>query len=112
MIVRMESRSWETSPDAPNSNWYENEPDNIIIDETTEEGQALAQKIMKMTPYFDLVFNEAGDVIDVVENPQLKTEWLEQLEQEASSKPPSAEERLEAVESALLAMMFGGGLGV
>lgn len=37
-----------------------------LVDETTEEGQSLAQKIRECRPYFDFVLNEEGDLIDVI----------------------------------------------
>ena len=99
----------ETNSNFPNSNWYEDEADNVVIDETTEEGEALVQKIISLTPYYDLVFDEGGKVIDAVENPQKKADWLAQIEQHEKNRPPTEQERIEALESALLSLMFRGG---
>lgn len=64
MIVRKD-KTYETRSDKPNENWYEEE-DNYIVDETTEEGRILAQKIIENYPYFDFVFDDKGNIIDII----------------------------------------------
>jgi hypothetical protein len=63
MIVR-QNKGYETRSDKPSGNWYENEPNNYIIDETTLEGKALSEKIKSNYPYYDLVIDN-GILIDV-----------------------------------------------
>ncbi len=62
MIVRQD-KTYETCSMYPNSNWYEGEA-NYVVDETTEEGQVLAQKIIEHAPYMKLVV-EDGQLVDV-----------------------------------------------
>ena len=63
MIVRQD-KSYETNSMFLNYNWYEDE-DNYVIDETTAEGQALAQKIKEHAPYMELVV-EGGKLVDII----------------------------------------------
>ena len=78
MIVR-EDGTFEINLRYPNSNWTDETEGIYVVDETTPEGQALAEKIMMLFPYFDLVI-EDGELVDVVENPDLKQEWEEEQE--------------------------------
>lgn len=78
MIVR-EDRTFEINLNYPNSNWTGETEGVYVVDETTPEGQALAEKIMMLFPYFDLVIVD-GELVDVVENPDLKQEWEEEQE--------------------------------
>lgn len=61
MIVR-ENKGFETNSMYPITDWY-NEG-NYVIDETTEEGKALAEKILQNYPFYDLVV-ENGQLIDI-----------------------------------------------
>lgn len=63
MIVRP-NKGYETNNNKPNENWYENEPDNYVVDETTDTGKALADKITLNYPYYELVV-ENGVLTDV-----------------------------------------------
>lgn len=84
MIIR-QNKSYETNSMYPDTNWYEDE-DNLIIDETTEEGQQLAKLYIKNYPFVE--FEHDGEFITsvtVLENEkQAEEERLEQerLEQE------------------------------
>lgn len=78
MIVR-EDRTFEINFRYPNTNWTGETEGVYVVDETTPEGQALAEKIMMLFPYFDLVIVD-GELVDVVENPELKQEWEEEQE--------------------------------
>jgi len=78
MIVR-EDRTFEINFNYPNTNWTGETEGVYVVDETTPEGQALAEKIMMLFPYFDLVIVD-GELVDVVENPDLKQEWEEEQE--------------------------------
>lgn len=62
MIVRA-NKTYETNSLFPNMDWY-NEG-NYVIDETTEEGQLLAQKIIENYPYFNFVLDSEGNLIDI-----------------------------------------------
>lgn len=64
MIVRPD-KTHESNSLYPNSNWYENEPENYIIDETTEEGAALAAKVVASYPFYNIVLDDDGNLIDV-----------------------------------------------
>ena len=68
MIINKQTKGWQTRSDAPNINFMaEVEPDNwLLVDETTEEGQALMAKIVKYAPYIDFVLDEEGNLIDVI----------------------------------------------
>lgn len=64
MIVRRD-KTYETNSLFLNVNWYEGE-DNYVIDETTEGGKILAEKIKAYFPYFEFVLDEEGNLIDVI----------------------------------------------
>lgn len=65
MIVRSD-KTWATTSEAPNSNFDEGCPDAVVIDETTDEGMALAFKVTQYYPYFELVKDGSGKIIDVI----------------------------------------------
>lgn len=69
----------------------------FFINETTEEGKLLAQKIIENYPYFDFVLDEEGNLIDVT--------LTEKLVPEPVTPVPTSEERLEALEMALLLLL-------
>jgi|AGTN01.3.fsa_nt_gi hypothetical protein len=64
MIVRPD-KSFERSSAFLNNNPYPEQSDNLIIDETTDEGQVLAAKVMATYPYFDLIVKD-GKLVDIV----------------------------------------------
>ena len=69
MIIRQD-KTYETSSMFPNTNWYEDE-DNYIIDETTEEGQQMAQTYIENYPFVD--FEHDGEFVSnviVLEKPE------------------------------------------
>lgn len=67
MIVRR-TKDYEQHVQFPNENFNPELTDvAFIVDETTEEGKALAAKIKDLTPFYDFVTNEAGKLIDVVD---------------------------------------------
>lgn len=78
----------------PNTNWLGE--GYFIIDETTEQGKALAEKITQNSPYYELII-EGDRVIDVV--------LTEKPEPEPITPMPTQEERLEALEMALLLLL-------
>jgi hypothetical protein len=64
LIVNKTTKYTQTKDDEPNKNWYEND-EWYVVDETTEEGKILADKIIQHAPYFDFVLNDAGNLIDI-----------------------------------------------
>ena len=96
MIIRHD-KSYETNSLFPNINWYKSE-DNYIVDETTEEGKLLAQKVIENSPYFEFVLDNNGNLVDVI-----PTERPPQPVQ-----PPTTEERLQMVEDTILFLLKGG----
>lgn len=64
MIVRANG-GYETNELYPSTNWYPNEPGNYVIDETTEAGATLANKIKENYPNYDLVIQN-GVLVDVM----------------------------------------------
>lgn len=104
MIVRPNGK-YESNSFFPNVNWYENEPDNYVVDETTEEGAALAEKIKSLFPYYTLNIVD-GVLVDVTEREKTQ----EEIDAENVPLPqpePTAEqlriEQLEA-ENAMMAL--------
>ena len=63
MIV-FDNKGFETRSDCPNSNWYEDK-EAYVVDETTEEGRALAAKIVSLYPFYNFVLDDNGKLIDV-----------------------------------------------
>jgi hypothetical protein len=68
MIIDKLTKAFETRSDKPNENWYND--DRLVIDETTVEGRALAEKIINNYPYFDLIV-ENNEVTNIVVYPQI-----------------------------------------
>lgn len=71
MIV-YKNKKYETNTLYPNSN-FTNIEDVYIIDETTEEGKSLAQRIINAYPYYDFVIVD-GKLVDIVELPKPEPE--------------------------------------
>lgn len=94
----------------PNEDWY-NEG-NEVIDETTEKGQALVEKILTLVPFCTLIRDSVGNIIDAEDNLVARQTWEQEQQrlrdEHERTRPPSQEERLEAIESALLTMLLGG----
>lgn len=62
MIIR-QNKGIEQNSLYPDSNWYDNEPENIVI----KDGSELAEKIKQYAPYFEL--NEDMTDITPTEKP-------------------------------------------
>jgi len=62
MIVR-QNKNYETHSLYPNSDW-ENDG-NYVIDETTDDGKLLAQRVVDNSPYFDFALDANGTLIDI-----------------------------------------------
>lgn len=71
MIVR-KNKDFEICSLYPDSNWYPDE-DNYVVDETTQKGKALAQKIIENYPFYDLI-TENGQLVDVKPYPAIEFE--------------------------------------
>lgn len=64
MIVRRDKGiEISTNPSYKSVDWY-NEG-NYVVDETTEEGKALAEKIKSNHPHFEFVLDKYGDLVDI-----------------------------------------------
>lgn len=73
MILCPNLTSIEGLSTCPDGNWYNDElhRDWLVVDETTEEGNALARRIRAAFPFFDLVLDD-GKLVDIVEWPELE----------------------------------------
>lgn len=101
----------QTNSMFPNIDWY-NEG-NEVIDETTPEGKALVEKLLALSPFYKLIRDSEGNIIDAEEDLEAKQAWelAEQQRQEdyERTRPPTELERLEALESAILDLLFRQG---
>lgn len=72
MIVR-KNKDYAVHSSFPDINWEDD--DSYIIDETTEEGKLLANKIKEHSPYFDFILDIEGNLIGITptEKPLLTT---------------------------------------
>lgn len=91
MIIYQNPLSVLTRSDKPNENWTND--DVLVVDDHSE----LGQKILMNQPFFELVLGENGELIDIT--PIEKQDGPQQ-------SGPTLEERLEAAENMLLAMMM------
>jgi len=62
MILR-KTKDFDIHSSFPNTNWESD--DSYIVDETTEEGKLLADKIKEHSPYFEFVLDGQGNLIDI-----------------------------------------------
>lgn len=101
----------ETNSLFPTTDWY-NEG-NEVIDETTPEGRALVEKLLTLSPFYKLIRDSEGNIIDAEDDSEARQAWEieKQLRQEEweRTRPPTEQERIEALESALLDLIFQGG---
>lgn len=95
MIV-YENGAYETRSDKPNENWSSKFA--YVVDETKAENQELIAKITEHSPYIELVV-EDGELVGIIptEKPP---------EPEPQPQPPTQEERIAAVEEALLLLLM------
>jgi hypothetical protein len=95
MIV-YENGAYEIRSDKPNENWSSKFA--YVVDETKAENQELIAKITEHSPYIELIV-EDGEIIDVIpiERPP---------DPESPLQPPTQEERIAAVEEALLILLM------
>lgn len=92
----------ETNSLFPDSDWYHE--GNEVIDETTEEGKRLVEKILALAPAYKLVRDAKGRIVDAVGDPVR----LAEMEQRKAEAPPTLEERVQALEEVELIRLFGG----
>ena len=101
----------ETNSLFPNSDWY-NEG-NEVIDETTPEGKALVEKLLALSPFYKLIRDSEGNIVNAEDDPEARQAWEleEQLRREEweRARPPTEQERIEALESAMLDILFRQG---
>lgn len=80
MIINKLNKSFQTRSDMPNTNWL-NDDWFVVADNSP-----LALKAQKLFPHFDLVLNENGDLIDIIElaktEEELKQEQIQQIDEE------------------------------
>lgn len=90
-MIIFENKGFQTRSDKPNSDWTGNA---LYV---VPDGSMLAQKVMENYPYYEFVLDEAGKLIDIAPT--------ERPEPEPEPIMPTLEERLSALESAMLAVM-------
>jgi len=67
-MIIYSNKGFEQCSKFPAENLYPDNPDVLfVVDETIDEGKALAAKVMQLYPYYDFVTNEAGELVDVVD---------------------------------------------
>ncbi len=84
MLVGKQHKDYIIRPDKPSTNWALETGEYYLVNEATEVGKALAEKIIQHAPYFDFMLDEHNQLVDIT----------------PTERP---EEALEAVQSAKLA---------
>jgi len=110
-VAIIRENSLETNSLFPNSDWY-NEG-NEVIDETTPEGKALVEKLLVLSPFFKLIRDSEGNIIDAEDDIEARQAWeLEKQQRQEEwerTRPPTEQERIEALENAMLTLILSGG---
>lgn len=91
MIIYKENKGFEQKSDKPNENWTNNNNVYIVDDESE-----LAQKIINAYPYYDFIENAEGNLVDVVALEKPSPQAIE----------PTIEDRLQAVEQAMIELLL------
>lgn len=73
MIINKINKGFQSRSDKPNSNWLND--DNYIV---VPDNSSLANKVMQYFPRYDFVFDDKGDLIDVVEMPKTNAELTQE----------------------------------
>ena len=111
IVAIIRENSLETNSRFPNTDWY-NEG-NEVIDETTPEGKALVEKLLVLSPFYKLIRDSEGNIIDAEDDLEARQAWeLEEQQRREDwerTRPPTEQERIEALEFALLDLLFQGG---
>ena len=84
MLIDKHNKSYCIRPDMPGVNWAPDDENYVFVNESTQEGRVLMDKIIQHAPYFDFVLDEHNQLVDIT----------------PTERP---EEALEAVQSAKLA---------
>lgn len=71
MIIYKNSKGFAINSMFPKEN-FTNDDNVYIVDETTEEGKLLKEKIVKNHPFYDLVIDENDQLIDVQVYPDIE----------------------------------------
>lgn len=82
MIVNPVDKGYQQQSHRPNVCW---EDGWLLVDETTEEGKQLAQKIIEHYPYYELVLDDEGNLIDIIPTERTEPEPPEPSEIEVLS---------------------------
>lgn len=105
-IIRKEY-GLETNSLFPNTDWYND--GNEVIDETTPAGKALVDKLLSLSPFYALIRDSEGNVIDAEGDTEARRAWELEEQQKKLTRPPTEGERLEALEKAMLTLVLSGG---
>lgn len=97
MIFNPQDKTYQTRSDQPNENWTDDDSYIAIPD-----GSELAQKIIANYPWFDIVYDDGGNIVDVTPAEPEPTE--------ASIPEDDISVRLTEIEAGLieLAAIIGG----
>lgn len=68
MIINKISKDFQTRSDLPDTNWMDDEW--VVVPDESD----LAEKVLKYFPRFDMVFDEDGEVVDIIEIPKTEEE--------------------------------------
>ena len=63
IVIIKQSKDWEIHSSFPNTDWDNN--GNYVVDETSESGKSLADKIIANSPYFNFVLDSEGVLVDI-----------------------------------------------
>lgn len=84
MIINKTTKAFQSRSDKPNSNWLND--DNYIV---VPDNSSLTDKVMQYFPRYDLVLDDKGDLIDVVEIPktgkEINQEKVAEIDKELES---------------------------
>lgn len=64
MIINKTTKAVQVRSDKPSTNWIGN--DYYLIDETTDAGKVLVEKVLSFAPNFDIVL-ENDEIVDIVQ---------------------------------------------
>ncbi|EHQ92123.1 hypothetical protein [Desulfosporosinus youngiae] len=108
MIVKQD-KGFETNSFYPDTDWYNDE--NYVVDETTELGQLLAEKIKKHAPYFEFVLNENRELIDIIPTERPPQPPPEPTELEILQKKVAMQDTvIEELMFSIIPQLTGGGI--
>lgn len=91
MIIYKSDKNFEKVDNMPNENFLQDKSIEVFV---VADNSALGQKVLKHAPYFDFILDDDGGLIDIVPT-----------ERPEAAQFPSLDERVEAVETALLELL-------